>query len=327
MLSEQVEELLVERLVNRIEELNTYILKEIGGQLKVLGTVSPSKARKLAQTLKYGGDFDKIIAKLEEISGLNIQDIYDIFTQVAKSNQTFAKAFYKYRGIDFIPFKENVALQKQLSAIAKTTANTYANLSSTLGFVTKNSKGETMISNISQTYQNSIDRAVLGAIQGKESYNEAITQVMKELGKSGIKTVNYESGIARRLDSAVRMNIKDGIKSVTMEMQKQFGEEFEADGVEISVHTNSALDHEPVQGHQFSNEEFAKLQDNKDFKDYQGNKYSAIERNIGQLNCYHYIFSVILGVSSQTYTNEQLSKMASDNKSGFEFEGKKIYIV
>ena len=38
------------------------------------------------------------------------------------------------------------------------------------------------------------------------------------------------------------------------------GQRFGSDGVEISAHAISAPDHLPVQGRQFSNEEFCKMQ-------------------------------------------------------------------
>ena len=45
-------------------------------------------------------------------------------------------------------------------------------------------------------------------------------------------------------------------------------------------------------------------------------------RPISEYNCYHYIFSIVLGVNRPQYTNEQLQKINDDNLRGFEFEGK-----
>ena len=53
MLSQEVEEQLAERLVSRIEETNTEILKKIGESIKVISTLSPSQAYKVSQILKY----------------------------------------------------------------------------------------------------------------------------------------------------------------------------------------------------------------------------------------------------------------------------------
>lgn len=53
MLSQEVEERLAERLVNRIEEANSYILKRIGETIKQISTLTPSQAYQIAQILKY----------------------------------------------------------------------------------------------------------------------------------------------------------------------------------------------------------------------------------------------------------------------------------
>ena len=50
-----------------------------------------------------------------------------------------------------------------------------------------------------------------------------------------------------RLDSAIRMNTLGGLRKLNNQVQEQFGEEFDSDGVEISVHTAPADDHAEVQ--------------------------------------------------------------------------------
>ena len=90
---------------------------------------------------------------------------------------------------------------------------------------------------------------------------------IKQIGQSGLKTLDYESGRSMRLDSAIRMNTLGGLRKLNNQVQEQFGEEFDSDGVEISVHTAPADDHAEVQGHQFSNKEFEKLQETGIAKD------------------------------------------------------------
>ena len=53
------------------------------------------------------------------------------------------------------------------------------------------------------------------------------------------------------------------------------------------------------------------------------NKYDgADKRHIGEYNCYHKIFSIVLGVSKPEYTDKQLNDIRESNLSGFDFEGK-----
>lgn len=53
MLSQEVEEKLVDYLINRIEDTNSHILKKIGQTIKYMSTLTPSQAFQLGQLLKY----------------------------------------------------------------------------------------------------------------------------------------------------------------------------------------------------------------------------------------------------------------------------------
>ena len=333
MLSDEVIDKVVERIVNRIEEGNTYIIKKIGESIKKVGTLTPSEAHKLVQIMKYGGDYDKIAKKLAEITRLNVNDIYAIFEEVAKKETEFAKQFYNYRDKKFIPYEKNKALQNEVNTLAKITAKEYINLTQTTAFATK--VGNKWIYNdIGKTYQNVLDKAVLELSQGKESFDMEMKKVIKELAENGIKTVDYASGKSLRADSAVRMQLNDALMNLHNKMQEEFGEKFDSDGIEISVHGNPALDHQEAQGRQFSKEEWGKLQTIGVAKDYTGKEInmhldrvttkstSITFRPIGQYNCRHKIFSIVLGVSKPEYDDEALQKIIDSNNKGFDFEGK-----
>ena len=323
MLSEETIEKLTERIVLRVQKGNEYILKNIGENIKKIGTVIPSQAQQLAMIMKYGGSYDAILNKLAQITELNVKDIEKIFEEVAKDNYVFAKQFYEYRGIDFIPYEENVELQNQVKAFARMTINNYINLSNTsaIGFTVKDIDGKLKFKGLQETYFNAIDEAVINISQGKESFQSQMYRTLQEIG-NGVKTINYESGYSRRLDSAVRMNIQGGLRDLQMNLQQQFGQEFGADGVEISVHMNPAPDHADIQGRQFTLEQFNNMQNVIDFENTDGKKYSAIERAIGMWNCYHYIFSIVVGVNKPEYTDKQLKEISQKNKEGFELDGK-----
>ena len=327
MIDDEMQEKLVERLINRIEQLNEEIIRTIGKKLVYIGTLSPKEAWRIQQMLKYGGDLDKLVNELSRITNLNVQDIYDIFEAEAITNQDFAKQFYQARGIDFIPYAQNAILQKQVRAIAKITANQYANLARTMAFASLDANGNIVYNDLATTYQNIIDKSILSLTQGKETYQESINRAMKTLTSEGITIVDYKSGYRRRLDSSVRMNVLDGMRDMNNTLQQQFGAEYDADGIEISVHMNSAPDHIDVQGHQFSIEEFKNFQNGIVATDYRGKRYypdkdGKDRRSISAMNCYHYIFSIVLGVSKPIYSQEQLDEINKANQDGFEFEGK-----
>ena len=341
MIDERIIDKLVERLVERIEEGNSYVLEKIGESIKKVGTFSPSKAQQLAQVLKYGGNYNKIAEKLAKITELNVKDIYAIFEEVAKNDYLFAEQFYNYRGVKYIPYEENIALQQQVKALAKITADEYVNLTKTsaVAFGWQDKNGTITYKGLKKTYQDLLDEAVLNVAQGKETFDEAMYRQLKKIGGGGIKVIFPSTYVSKdekgnevlknrvmRADSAVRMQIKSALRNLHNETQAIFGEEFGSDGVEISVHINPAPDHAEVQGRQFSKEEFAKFQNDQDAVDYTGKVFEPEHdghdrRSISEYNCYHYTFDIVLGVSKPEYSEEELQQIIDDNNKGFEYEG------
>ena len=323
MLSQEVEERLAEYIVSRIEDTNSFILKKIGSAIKEISTLKPSQAYQLGQILKYGGSYEEIAKELAKVSGKNVQEIYQIFDKVADSNKQFAEQFYRYRGLDYIPYSKDIALQNQVRSIANLTANMYKNIANTsgIGLLFEDINGQITFKSIQQTYNEIIDRGILAISQGKETFDTEMRRIMKQVGHNGI--VLYESGRTRRLDSAIRMNMLDGIRQINQETNRRFGAEYGADGVEITVHSNPAPDHADIQGRQFSNEEYEKLQAGYIAKDVKGNRYDgADKRHIGEYNCYHRIFPIVLGVSKPEYTDRELKAIQEQNKTGFEYNGR-----
>ncbi len=320
-LSEETLERLSERLVNRVENLNTYMIKKLGKQIVDIGTFTPSQVREVLQSVKYGNNLDEIMNKIADVSEKNVSDIYGIFEEVAKKNQNYAKQFYEYRKVKFIPYKQNKSLQEQVKAIAKVTANEYINMSKTFAYVKLNAQGVKEYTKISNIYQKITDEAILSIAQGRDSYEMAMRRAMKEMTSSGLRTVDFDSGYSRRADSSIRMNVMDGIRRLNQELQKSFGEEFGANGVEISHHKNAAPDHiDTIDGKQFSTKGDITINDTK-YEDYD-TVNNSLDRHVGELNCYHFPMQIVLGVSEPMYSKEQLEADKKANKDGFEFEGK-----
>lgn len=342
-ISEQQIDLIVERLIDRVEKANTSFLMGIGKSIKQIRDLTPLQAHQLIQVLKYGGNYDEITKQIAKYTDLNIKDVDAIFEEYAKKDQQFYKQFYEYRNKPFVPFEENLIVKKQTQSLANVVKSTMYDFTreNVLGYTIKDLDGNVQFLGLKETYNRVLDEALLNVSQGKETFNSSMSHIMKEIGGSGLKTIEYASGKSMRLDSAVRMQLKDGLRNLHNENQQIYGKEFDSDGVEISVHLNPAPDHSLVQGRQFSTNkydesgklikkgEFEKFQNDEDAKSYDGIEFPAVSeetghdrRSISQYNCYHTIFPIILGVSKPEYSNEQLQEIIDENEKGFELDGK-----
>lgn len=324
------DEKIIERFINRIQKANEYFLMEIGKSIKKIKKLKPSEARKLIQILKYGGNYQDIVNQIKKYTNLNLKDIDKVFSSYAKRDMEFSKKFYDYRKLPMVKYEDNIALKRQTESLASITKNEMYDYTrkNVLGYTIKDNNNKVIFKGMKEVYNDLLEEALLNVGEGKETFDSAIRRTLKSLGQSGIRTVDYESGRHVRLDSTVRMHLKSRLTELHNENQMLFGKEFKSDGIEISVHENPAIDHEEVQGRQFSNEEYEKLQAGEDAKDYKGNTYNLDHdrkngyRPIGELNCYHYIFAIILGISTQEYSDDELQEIINRNEKGFNFDGK-----
>lgn len=317
MLSVSAIDKLAQPIVTRQEQINVYVLKKIASRIKEIGKLTPSDTRTLEQMVKNGSDVREINDMLVKMSQLQITDIKAIIKSAAILDYADVKPFYDYRQKPYIPFEQNIQLRRIQNAIANQTANNYLNLARTQAFMLKDDSGKLRPSTVTETYYKSVDKAIQAVETGTIPFQEAMRETMQELIDSGLRSVDYASGYHRRMDSSVRMNILDGIRQLAIEMQDEVGKQFGSDGREITVVMNPAPDHAPVQGRQFTNAEFEKMQSVQDFQDVNGKRFSAMERAIGIWNCRHIAYSIILGVMKPNYTEQQLQKILDNNEKGY----------
>lgn len=326
-MNDELQEIIADRFAKRFSKFNEKVLHELGKVIKELGEVIPSDAYKLAQQLKYNTTIKDLEKELAKITGKSIQEIKEVLEYIAKENIQFAEPFYKARGLNVPIYENHGELQRIVNSMATLSNNEFINIARSTGFKLLDLDKKPLLLNMEETYHRVIDEAVYAITTGKESYNQLMRNTLKQLASSGVRKIEYDSGYTRRLDTAIRMNILDTMRQVSNETSKQFGKEFNSDGVEVSVHISPAPDHEDVQGHQFSNKEFEKFQNHLDCVDYKGNeihhKHNKYERRaISEYNCYHYIFPVILSISKPLYDDKELQDIILNNNKGVEIDGK-----
>ena len=198
----------------------------------------------------------------------------EVFSQAAKLAYEGMNKYYAARGLAQIPIEQQRAIVNFVNATASNTKNTFMNLSNTtaIGFRVMDLDGTVKYEGFKTHYHNLVDQAIAEVGTGQTSYNSAIRNALKQTADSGIRVLDYESGYSRRLDSAIRQNVLDGVKDIAHEVSMRTGEEFGADGVEIDAHNYCAEDHLPYQGRQFTNKEFEDIQ-------------NSLPRQFGMWNC------------------------------------------
>ena len=306
MLTEKELEAAIQKITNRLDEINILFIKKIAAQISKIGEMNATSINRIIIMTDMGTDIREISKELAAATAMNIRDIYKIY-QTALDDCYTDPRFKTALESQPLTAEQNAQITKLAQNVSTQTAQTMQNLSNT-----------TVISN---TYQEAVDKAILATSSGLTSYQEAARDIIQQMGYNGLQ-VQYESGYHRRLDTAVRQNIIDGVNQINQNASLAMGEALGFDAVEISAHANSAPDHEPVQGRVFLKSEFNKMQAGQACYDVDGNRYAGFKRPIGEWNCMHIAMGFSTQHSVRRYTDEQLKQWKEDNARGCEIAGK-----
>lgn len=306
MLTEKELEAAIKRITDRLDEVNRLYIKKIAAQLLKIGELNATSINRLIIMTDMGADIREITRELATATAMNVRDLYKIYQAALTDTYTDPRFKEVLKSRPLSP-EQNARLTQFAQNVSVQTAQAMFNLSNTTA--------------IADSYKEAVDKAITATAAGLTSYQEAARDIIRELGYNGLQ-VQYESGYHRRLDSAVRQNIIDGVNQINQNASLAMGEALGFDAVEISAHANSAPDHEPVQGRVFLKSEFEKMQAGQDFYDVDGHHYEGFNRPIGEWNCMHIAMGFSTEHSIRRYTDEQLEQWKKDNARGCEVGGK-----
>lgn len=299
-LSEAQLQRLLRAFDTRMERLNNQYLRAMGEHIKEIGEMWPSDVHRLQQIRRMNRNLARLERQIAKEAEASVKDIERIFKRCAESDIRMAQRILGTPDIGRV--RDNPYLWRILEAQSRETAGTMRNLSNTTV--------------VSSYYRAAVDEAVTAVQSGVEDYNTAIRRVIREAGQNGLRItddgvtkVDYESGYSRRLDSAARMNVLDGVRHLNQNIMNALGEQFGANGIEIDAHMLCAEDHLPYQGLQFTLAEFEEIQ-------------MSLRRPFGEWNCRHSWHPILIGISPRNYSDEQLEMMKTYSRELITIDGK-----
>ena len=290
---------------SRYQKVVQKYLRKVGATVLKIGKLNRSSVNLLIQLRRMGVDVATIEGELQRVTRLTKKDLRTLYRKAAEEGIADARFEYVAKGVE----PSEVRWEALVENLWQQTAGSLDNLS-----------GTTVLS---ESYRRIVDEAVQAVTMGVTDYNSAIRNELRKAGRAGIQ-VQYASGHRRRLDTAIRQNVLDGVRQVQQKAQELIGEEIGADGVDITAHPNSAPDHEPVQGRRFDLENFRAMQAGQDFQDVDGRRYEGFRRPITQWRCRHLVYYILIGVSRRMYTEEQLRRWEQENQKGVTIGGRKM---
>lgn len=280
-----------------------YLLADLAERVKTAGEFSATAQYETWKLQQLGLSQKEIKQQVKKLLKTTNAEVERLFTQSAEAGYNFDLKMLPTA--EAIPFEHNAAIQQIVAAAVALAQDDLTNITQTLGMVDPYGRAQPL----QTVYRQCMDYAFMQVSTGAVDHTSAIRDATKNLADKGVYVIDYESGVHTTLEAAVRRNIMGGLGLMQEQISKRNHDEYGADGWEIDAHSNSAPDHEPIQGRQYPDAEYEALN-------------NSLVRRIGTLNCGHSAYPIIMGISSQQYTPEQLEAMRSANAEGIDYNGK-----
>lgn len=280
-----------------------YLLRDIAERVAKAGQLTATaqyETWKLQQLGVSQRDLRTYLKKALKVSNAKLRQL---LTQSAEVGYNYDLS--SLSTVRAIPFEENEAVQQIVRATIAQTQGTLENLTKTLGMVDPYGN----VNPLRDTYRKCMDYAFEQVSSGAVDYNTAIREATRNLAAKGVEYIDYESGVTTSLEAAVRRNIMGALGLMQEQISQYNHDQYGATGWEIDAHSNSAPDHEPIQGKQYTDAEYEALN-------------NSLVRRIGTLNCGHSANPIVYGASIPQYTPEELEEMRQKNETGISFRGK-----
>ena len=303
-------------LFNNVAGWEQSTLQRIGKRIGKYGKMSIADIKAINNIATVKQDMDAITKELAKVTGYNISQIEQMYGELLEEQHLANQPLYDYRGKKFVPFAENRELQAIARAYARTTTGNMVNLSqiggSNLGFIDKNGKFKA----IEKMYTEALDKAVMQVSTGATDFHTAMRDTIVQMGGSGIR-INYDdSGITRRLDTAVRQSLLWGAKQTSIAYNEMIYDELGCTGYEVDWHSNPRPSHEFMQGKQFI------VGKARTINGVHFDSFDEAEKRLQDYGCLHYKTPIICGISEPRYSPEELKRLNEQNARRYTIDGK-----
>ena len=321
---------LPEELAELFRKLEITLLERICSQLKNAGEINEVSVQGIRALRSHGIDLPEIKKAISEAAGTGEKKLEKLLDDVVERNRQY---YTELIDLAQVTAPEALVDAAAIEAIRRQTLETYRNLTNTMGFVLGH--GQKLIEP-TQAYRRALDNAALQVQSGAVSYTQAISNAVRQLARSGVKTVAYDSkysdrrGRVDQIDVAVRRAVMTATNQICQQYASQSAEYLGTDLVQTSAHRGARNidgphgweNHEKWQGRIFRwKEKKSERESFTWYPDFEESCGIGDVTGIGGANCRHTYGPFVEGVMEPTYTEAELDALKAENFT-FEFEGK-----
>ena len=297
-----------EKIAKLFKDLEKDVMDDIVKRISKTNEISRTadwELYRVNQLSTYGKDLKKKLKKSLEYTDEQMNRLYD---DIIAKGYAHDESLYKAVDVPFIPLDENKELKQLIGAIKEQTNGEFENITRTTGFVLNNGSKEQTLTDY---YKSLLDKATVEIATGTFNYDSTLKKVINEMANSGLRTIDYDSGHADRIDVAARRAVMTGLRQVTGKISEDNAKALNTEYFEVSAHITARPSHALWQGKVYTKEQLTTICG------------LGTVTGLCGVNCYHMYDPFIYGVSVRRYSDDDLSKMYQDTLTEKEYKGKK----
>lgn len=216
-----------------------YSTARIQAEVRKKLNASPEYARTIAEnTLEYKQNVIALIAAAEAEAVRNGNKL------VAEAGDMSFKDDLRAWEQHNVDLKKPNNLDALYKAIGKQTADGFKNITKSTGF--RNTVLGT--TGVLDAYRRTLDLAVAKSATGAFSYTQAVKDVVTQLSKNGLRSIDYSNGRSYELDTAARMCVRTALGQLTGKIQEENMKNSDTPLVYVDAHAGARPEHAVWQG-------------------------------------------------------------------------------
>lgn len=292
---------LPDELAALTENLETQLIEDIARRVAKAGEITDTAAYQIMRLKEMGASTEYIKKLLADYTKQSEDAIERMIFDAAQTDSEFYQTVYARTGRSYVPYEYNDYLQQLAVAAVNQTKGELRNLTQSMGFAVRGSDGRVTFKPAAKAYQSAMDKAQMLVSTGGMDYITAVRMAVNDLAASGLRFVDYDSGIRNHADVAARRAILTGVSQMTGKIAEHNAAELGTDVVEVDAHAGARPDHAAWQGKWYSltgkDKRYPLLS--------QATGYGTVSGLKGA-NCRHDFYPVIPGIDEPAYTEEEL---------------------
>lgn len=298
------------KIAERYQELEERIMNDIIRRIKKTKKITSTADWQINRLRIIGYSSEDIEREIKKVLNASYPEMFELYDNVIEWEYVRNKDIYEQINAEYIPFEQNERLKQITDAIIDQSLEDLANVTNSLGFYLDYGNGKKIITPLSKVYTNYLDAACFDIVTGSFDYGSVLRRVITQLTNSGMRTVDYASGKADRVDVAARRAVLTGVSQITGRISEYNAERLGTEYFEVEWHPGARPTHTVWQGRVWTKEQLRSV--------------CGLGTVTGLLgaNCYHTYSPFFPGISERNWSDEWLQKQDIKENKPREFQGK-----